>query len=132
MRCNPCDDHNLTVLTNRLKSSEIIHKVADYLCIPVEDILSKNRHKELVNARFIIAFILMSDRHLSMSLNSVAYALGKRDHSTIIHSLKIVKNQMMIYDDYRELIYDIFMHIYGSDIYFPPEYRKNHSFVISA
>jgi chromosomal replication initiator protein len=89
----------------------------------MNEVLSKNRYRQLVQARYIIAFVLKRDRYLNLSLNNIAFCIGNRDHSTIVHSLKTIENEMDIYEDFRQLMYDIFFYLYGSDIYFPDKYK---------
>lgn len=123
MNCLPCTDHGLTACTNRLKSTEIIEKICKFLNLPMNEVLSKNRYRQLVQARYIIAFVLKRDRYLNLSLNNIAFCIGNRDHSTIVHSLKTIENEMDIYEDFRQLMYDIFFYLYESDIYFPDKYK---------
>ncbi len=110
--------------TERLSSNEIISRVCKYFGHPVEFVMDKTRRKEYVKTRYIIAYILAYDSYLNMSLSSIAFAIGKRDHSTVIHGLKQIRNEIENYDYIRELVYDVFVFVYGSDSYFPTELKK--------
>lgn len=110
--------------TERLKSNDIILRVCDYFGHPVEFVLDKSRKKEYVKTRYIMAYLLAQDYYLNMSLTSIAYAIGKRDHTTIIHGLKVMDNELEMFDEFRELMRDVFVYVYGSDSYFPNKYKK--------
>lgn len=110
--------------TERIKSNDIILRVCDFFGHPVEFVLDKNRKQEYVNTRYIIAYVLAHDGYLNMSLSSIAFAIGRRDHTTIIHGLNRIKNQIDIYEHFRELIRDVFIYVYGSDIYLPSHVKN--------
>jgi hypothetical protein len=86
--------------------------------------MDKTRKKEYVKTRYIMAYLLEKDYYLNMSLTSIAYAIGKRDHTTIIHGLKVMENELELYEEFRELLRDVFVFVYGSDSYFPKKYKK--------
>jgi chromosomal replication initiation ATPase DnaA len=92
--------------------------------IPVSDVLKKDRHQSVVHIRMMIAYLLKRDRYLNMSLKSIGFTIGKRDHSTVIHAIKRIEADMDCYPEFRELLYDCFMYVYGSDSYFPENYKK--------
>lgn len=110
--------------TERLKSNDIILRVCDYFGHPVEFVMDKSRKKEYVKTRYIMAYLLAQDYYLNMSLTSIAFAIGKRDHTTIIHGLKVMENELEMYEEFRELMRDVFVFVYGSDSYFPKQYKK--------
>lgn len=110
--------------TERLKSNDIIKRVCDFFGHPVEFVMERTRKQEYVKTRYIIAYVLAYDSYLNMSLTSIAFAIGKRDHTTIIHGLKLIKSELDIYEDFREMIYDVFVYVYGSDAYFPAEFKN--------
>jgi len=110
--------------TERLKSNDIILRICDYFGHPVDFVMGKTRKKEYVKTRYIMAYLLAQDYYLNMSLTSIAYAIGKRDHTTIIHGLKVMENELELYEEFRELLRDVFVFVYGSDSYFPKKYKK--------
>lgn len=112
--------------TERLKSNDVIMRVCDYFGHPVEHVLNKTRKKEFVKARHIIAYLLAQDFYLNMSLVSIAFAIGKRDHTTIIHGLKVMDNEINMYPEMKELVNDVFVYVYGTNSYMPSRYRKNY------
>ncbi len=110
--------------TERLSSNEVIQRVCKYFGHPVEFVMQKTRKQEYVKTRYVIAFLLAYDLYLNMSLASIAFAIGKRDHTTIIHGLKKLRNDMETYESIREIVYDIFVFVYGTDSYFPQELKS--------
>jgi chromosomal replication initiation ATPase DnaA len=86
--------------------------------------MERTRKKEYVKTRYVIAYLLAQDFYLNMSLTSIAFAIGKRDHTTIIHGLKVMENELELYEEFRELVRDVFVYVYGSDSYFPQRYKK--------
>lgn len=128
MRCLPCVEHNLPAGTNRLTSNDVILRVCKYMNIEPHEVLKKSRYQHIVVVRMMIAYLLKRDRYLNMSLKSIGYAIGKRDHSTAIHAINRIQNDIELYPEFRELIYDCFMYVYGSDAYFPEPYKKKIEF----
>jgi hypothetical protein len=60
--------------------------------IPLTEILSEGRHPALVKARDHIVWLAC--RHTYKSLPQIGEAIGKRDHTTVLHSLyKTVKER---------------------------------------
>ena len=110
--------------TERLKSNDIILRVCDYFGHPIEFVMERTRKQEYVKTRYMIAYLLAQDFYLNMSLTSIAFAIGKRDHTTIIHGLKVMENELELYEEFRELVRDVFVYVYGSDSYFPQRYKK--------
>jgi hypothetical protein len=57
-------------------------------------------------------------------MTSIAFSIGKRDHSTIVYAVKKVRDDMEVYEPILELVYDVFVFVYGSDAYFPKDLKK--------
>lgn len=73
--------------------SLIINVVAEYFNISPDDIMSKKRNSELVQARQIIMYLC---RDLTATpLTSIAKLLGKKDHTTIIHGVNKISNEIV-------------------------------------
>lgn len=70
---------------------EYIQKVVcDYFSIPVEKIQSKTRKREIVQARQLAMFF--SKSYTKSSLAAIGIKCGNRDHATVLHACKTVKN----------------------------------------
>lgn len=95
---------NLAIITGMLGSTgnrpkhlsakQIIEKCAKYYQVSVEDLLSPKRDKEIVVPRQVAMYLLRSELHLSFP--KIAHELGRKDHTTAIHSIaKIEKEQLL-------------------------------------
>lgn len=115
--CNPCTDHPLTI-TPRLMPFDIIIRACKYLRVETTQITGKRRDRHIVEARQMIADMLYADKYLNLSLKNIGRELGDRDHSTIIHSIDIVKKLCSAYPDYRQKYIDVHNFVYGSTKYF--------------
>lgn len=70
------------------KASRIIQAVIDYYRIyPYEEVMSAKRYRELAIVRSIIINLLRDMLHVSQT--NIGRLLGNRDHTTIIHHLRI-------------------------------------------
>ena len=70
----------------------IIDIVAEHFGITPEDIVSKRRNSEFVLPRQICMYLC---RHLTEeSLQSIGKALGKKDHTTDIHGIEKITNEL--------------------------------------
>ncbi len=74
-----------------LSAKQIIERTARHFQIPLDDILGPKRDKDIVVPRQIAMYMLRSELHLSFP--KIAHELGRKDHTTAIHSVeKIEKN----------------------------------------
>lgn len=64
--------------------------VGDYFNIPIEKINSATRKREIVQARQLAMFF--SKAYTKHSLASIGSKLGNKDHATVLHACKTVKN----------------------------------------
>jgi chromosomal replication initiator protein len=75
----------------RVSDAQILKVVADFFNITVEDILSRNRRKEIVEPRQIAMYLL---RDISdVSYPSIGEKMG-RDHTTAIHSYEKISHEI--------------------------------------
>jgi chromosomal replication initiator protein len=116
--CEPCIDHTLVNSNKILHPEEIILSVCKLFGTPVGKLLSANKQMNYVTPRSIIADILYSDRVLTMSLKQIGRLLDNRDHTTIMHSIKNIKNRCEYDLEFREQYRQIHISLYGSDYYF--------------
>ena len=73
---------------------QIIEKTAKYFQIPMEDIMGPKRDKDIVVPRQIAMYILRSELHLSFP--KIARELGRKDHTTAIHSIDKIEKESVI------------------------------------
>jgi chromosomal replication initiator protein len=79
-----------------LTAKSIIEKTAQHFDIPITEILSAKRDKSIVVPRQFAMYLLRSELHLSFP--KIATELGRKDHTTAIHSVD--KVEKLINDDY--------------------------------
>lgn len=68
---------------------QIVERTARYYSVALEDILSPKRDKEVVYPRQIAMYMLRSELH--MSFPKIASELGRKDHTTAIHSVEKIE-----------------------------------------
>lgn len=68
-----------------LTAKHVVEKTAQHFDIPLSDILSPKRDKEIVVPRQCAMYLLRSELHLSFP--KIAAELGRKDHTTAIHSV---------------------------------------------
>ncbi|HEX8547422.1 MAG TPA: chromosomal replication initiator protein DnaA [Cytophagaceae bacterium] len=66
--------------------------VADYFNVTVENLKAKTRKREIVVARQVSMYF--AKEYTNLSLKSIGYCFGNRDHSTVIHALTSVNDMM--------------------------------------
>lgn len=72
--------------------SLIIEVVAEHFGISPEDIASKKRTAELVQPRQIVMYFCRE--MTENSLQNIAKAIGKKDHTTVLHGIKTITKEM--------------------------------------
>ncbi|HEU5005108.1 MAG TPA: chromosomal replication initiator protein DnaA [Candidatus Saccharimonadales bacterium] len=75
-----------------LNSRSIIEKTAKYFQVPIEDILGPKRDKDIVVPRQVAMYMLRSELHLSFP--KIAHELGRKDHTTAIHSIEKIQKEI--------------------------------------
>lgn len=93
-----------------LSSKQIIDKTAKYFQITVEDILSPKRDKDIVVPRQVAMYMLRNE--LKLSFPKIARELGRKDHTTAIHSVEKIAKEMqadaslrIVMNEIREQLY---------------------------
>jgi chromosomal replication initiator protein len=72
-----------------LTARSIVEKCAQHFDISTKDILSPRRDKEIVMPRQVAMYLLRSELHLSFP--KIAVELGRKDHTTAIHSVEKIE-----------------------------------------
>ncbi|KKB26698.1 Chromosomal replication initiator protein DnaA [Mycoplasmopsis meleagridis] len=94
--------YSLSIVKNILSSinkdqitvspDKIIHFISKYYKINMNEIINKNREKNVVLARNIAIYIIREQ--LKLPLDKIGSIFGNRDHSTIINSIKNIEKQL--------------------------------------
>lgn len=71
---------------------DLIKIVAEFYNIEPDKICDKTRRKEVVRPRQILMYILRED--FNTSYPTIGDKLGKRDHTTVIHSCEKIRNEL--------------------------------------
>lgn len=83
----------------------IVEVVAEHFNITPEDILSKRRNSEYVQPRQICMYLC---RHLTEeSLQSIGKSLGKKDHTTVIHGIDKITDELKTNEELKNRIENI-------------------------
>lgn len=112
---------NLTVASSLLGASnarpkhisarQIIERTARHFQIPLEDILGPKRDKDIVVPRQVAMYMLRSELHLSFP--KIARELGRKDHTTAIHSVEKIEKESRFDADIRAAISEIKDRLYA-------------------
>ena len=74
---------------SRISLDRIIEKTAAFYSVPVNNVLEKNKRKEVAVCRQVAMYI--SKKMTNHSLKSIGLNFGGRDHSTVIHAVEVVE-----------------------------------------
>jgi chromosomal replication initiator protein len=94
-----------------ISAKQVIERTARYFQIPIEDILGPKRDKDIVVPRQIAMYILRSELHLSFP--KIARELGRKDHTTAIHSVEKIEKESNLDSDIKEAIHEIRERLYA-------------------
>ncbi|MGH7241084.1 MAG: chromosomal replication initiator protein DnaA [Candidatus Saccharimonadales bacterium] len=94
-----------------LSAKQIIERTARHFQIPVEDIVGPKRDKDIVVPRQIAMYMLRSELHLSFP--KIARELGRKDHTTAIHSVEKIEREVRMDESIRSAINEIKDRLYA-------------------
>ncbi len=89
---------NPTLVTPQL----ILESISDYYHIEPEDIISKKRNAEIVLPRQI--FMYLCRQMTDITLQGIAGLLYKKDHSTIVHGINKITDEISVNNELKESI----------------------------
>lgn len=89
---------------------QIVAKVAKYYNMPVETLKSKSRVANIKNARQVAMYLLKNN--LDLSTNKIAAEVGISDHTTIMHGIKKITNDLKTDFELRSQIEEIRSNLY--------------------
>ncbi len=85
-----------------ISARQIIERTARHYQIPMEDIMGPKRDKDIVVPRQVAMYMLRSELHLSFP--KIARELGRKDHTTAIHSIEKIERESQADADMRSAI----------------------------
>ena len=107
--------------SNNIKN--ICEIVREYYNIPIADFYSKWRKREVVKSRQI-AMYYCRELCKKSSLQSIGDVVGKKDHATVLHAVKVVANDCKTDKLYKKEVEEI-RRILIDKLYFEEEIYKN-------
>jgi chromosomal replication initiator protein len=96
---------------HHLTAKQIIDRTAKHFQIDARDIMSPKRDKHIVVPRQIAMYLLRSELHLSFP--KIAVELGRKDHTTAIHSIEKIEKAIKLDYLIREQVADIREKLYA-------------------
>ena len=94
-----------------LTSKQIVERTARYFQISPEEVCSPKRDKHIVVPRQIAMYLLRSELHLSFP--KIALELGRKDHTTAIHSIEKIEKALKLDFMIREQVAEIREKLYA-------------------
>lgn len=94
-----------------LSAKQIIERCARHFQVPVEDIVGPKRDKDIVVPRQVAMYMLRNE--LKLSFPKIAKELGRKDHTTAIHSVGKIDKEARTDANLRMAISEIKEHLYA-------------------
>ena len=90
---------------NELTIDKVQRVVCDYFNVTREDLLSKTRKRNIVQARQIAMY--MSRNLINCSLSTIGSEIGGKDHATVLHACTTVTDLMSTDKTFKQYVSDI-------------------------
>ncbi len=90
---------------------QVVEKVAKYYQLTPKELCGKSRVSHIKNARQVAMYIL--SKELQMSTTKIAYEVGVKDHTTVMHGVKKIESDLNLNYGLRDEIEAIREKIYG-------------------
>jgi chromosomal replication initiator protein len=94
-----------------ISAKQIVERTARHFQVSLDDILGPKRDKDIVVPRQIAMYVLRSELHLSFP--KIARELGRKDHTTAIHSVEKIEKESQFDPDIRDAISQIKERLYA-------------------
>lgn len=88
-----------------ITAKQIVERTAKHFHLSTEDLLGPKRDKEIVVPRQIAMYMLRSELHLSFP--KIARELGRKDHTTAIHSVEKIEKEKAFDEAVRAALAEI-------------------------
>ena len=105
------NDPQLNSKRKLITLARILKQVAAYYSLPVQDLTGKRRTKDLVIPRQVAMYIMRQET--DRSLIDIGEALGGRDHSTVMHGVDKVADEIERNADLRQEVLAIRQQLYA-------------------
>lgn len=94
-----------------ISAKQIIERCAKHFQVPMEDMLGPKRDKDIVVPRQVAMYMLRSELHLSFP--KIARELGRKDHTTAIHSVEKIEKEVSYDMDIKAAVTEIKERLYA-------------------
>ena len=82
--------------------NDIIEKVCTYYKVDTSTIHTKTRKREVVQVRQVAMYL--AKKHTDTSSSKIGKLIGNKDHATVLHACKIVKDQVDVDKSFKQEI----------------------------
>lgn len=94
-----------------ISARSIIERTARHFHVSVEEIMGPKRDKDIVVPRQIAMYMLRSELHLSFP--KIAHELGRKDHTTAIHSIEKIQRELTYESPIRAYVNELKEKLYA-------------------
>ena len=102
---------NKTTKLRPISPKQVVEKVAKYYELTPKELCSKSRVAHIKNARQVAMFII--SKELGLSTNKIASEVGVKDHTTVMHGVRKIENDLKLNFQLRDQIEAIKEKLYG-------------------
>lgn len=102
---------NTQARPKHITSRQIVEHCARYYSLKLDDILGPKRDKDIVLPRQIAMYMLRNELHLSFP--KIAQELGRKDHTTAMHSVEKITAELPLNQILRSAVHDIKEQLYA-------------------
>lgn len=93
-----------------ITARQIIDKTASYFDLKLDEICSPARDRHIAEPRQVAMYLLRSE--LKMSFPKIARELGRKDHTTAIHSVEKIEREIKLNSRVRQQVSDLRERLY--------------------
>jgi chromosomal replication initiator protein len=94
-----------------ISPKQIVERTARYYSVALDELLSPKRDKDIVYPRQIAMYMLRSELH--MSFPKIARELGRKDHTTAIHSVEKIEKESNLDPAVRQQLVELRGRLYA-------------------
>ncbi len=96
---------------SRLTDKQIVDKTAKFFDIAADELIGPRREKTISQPRQIAMYLMRQELHLSFP--AIAKAVGRKDHTTAMHSVSKIDAQIQKDSSMRQTVMQIKEHLYA-------------------
>lgn len=84
---------------------DIIQKSCEAFQVSTEDVFGLSRKANIARARQVAMYL--AQKHTTLSSTRIGVLIGKRNHATVLHSIKLIEDQIALSKEIREKVNEI-------------------------